>query len=90
MNREIRKYQNEMTLKEYFIKNSNFINNKCTIVCGLNKFEDYILFKLNEEYVIQNNYVDGLDCFDRCLSKNFSSSIIGLQVLNDNFQKLEK
>ena len=51
MNREIRKYQNEMTLKEYFIKNSNFINNKCTIVCGLNKFEDYILFKLNEPFI---------------------------------------
>jgi len=56
----------------------------------LNKFEDYILFKLNEEYVIQNNYTDRLDCFDKCLSKNFSSSIIGIQVLNENFEKLKK
>jgi len=90
MNGEIREYENEMTLKEYFIKNSNFINSKCTLACGLNKFEDYILFKLNEEYVIQNNYTDRLDCFDKCLSKNFSSSIIGIQVLNENFEKLKK
>jgi hypothetical protein len=90
MNDEIREYQNKMTIKKYFFKNSNLINEKCTLACGLNNFEDYILFKRKEQYVMENNYVEALNCYDKCLSKNFSSSILGIQVLNDNFSKLEQ
>ena len=89
MNDEIREYQNKMTLKEYFFRNSNILSDKCTNVCGLNKFEDYILFKRNEEYVIENNYGDILNCYDKCLGKHFGSSILGIQILNEHFTKLE-
>jgi hypothetical protein len=89
MDDKIREYQNKMTLKEYFFRNSNFISDKCTVECGFDNFEDYILFKKNEEYVIDNNYMDILKCYDKCLSKHFGSSILGIQVLNENFTKLE-
>ena len=90
MNDEILEYQNKMTLKEYFIRNSNFINEKCTLVCGLNYFEDYIILKKKSEYVVENNYMDALNCYDKCLNKYFSSSILGLQFLNENLSKIEK
>lgn len=87
MNDEIREYQNKIILKKYFLKNSNLINEKCTLACGLNNFEDYILFKKNQQYVMENNYMEALNCYDKCLKKFFDSSILGLQMLNENFAK---
>jgi hypothetical protein len=84
MNDEIKEDQNKLKLKEYFLRNSNIIDKKCTLICGFNKFEDYIIFKKDENYVVENNYLDALKCYDKCLSKNFSSSILGLQMLNEN------
>lgn len=80
------KSEDQLLLKELFLKLSNSINKICSEKCGVDIFEKH-LSKVSKGgiNILELNYEGSLDCYDKCLAKHFQSSFLGVGLLKQKF-----
>jgi hypothetical protein len=84
--------EGKLLLKEYFYKTSNKINEICSKNCKINYFEDLMLQNISiEDFKLMGNldYNNSFECYENCVSKYFSSSMIGVNSFEKKFFKGE-
>lgn len=81
-NQEVYRNIAQLENYEYLIMVSNKINFLCSFKCGVSKIEDKILFSSKDKDT-QMAINESINCYDRCLSKNFSSSLLALSIMQD-------
>ncbi len=86
MNKDLTKIENDLLAKNYFIKISNILNEKCSHQCFLSDYEnDEIYGKMNNR---KDNITEYYNCYDKCIAKHFESSYLGLYYLSQHMDKI--
>jgi len=79
------KEDSEALLRNFFQSVAYKIDVKCSTQCGVNRYEEFMC-KLNNVGDLQGlDYRSSLDCYDKCLSKLFSSSMLGVDITQRRF-----
>ena len=80
------KEDSEGLLRVFFNRMSYQINTKCSNICGISRYEEFMCKIAQIEELEGLDYKSSLDCYDKCLSKLFSSSMLGVGKLHDKFE----
>ncbi len=79
------KEDSEALLRNFFLSVSYKIDVKCSNQCGINQYEEFMCKLKNVEDLQGLDYRSSLDCYDKCLSKLFASSILGVDMTQRRF-----
>jgi hypothetical protein len=71
----------EGLMRVFFIKTTEDINKVCSDTCGIKQYEEFICKLKKIDDLAGLNYQGSLDCYDKCISKRFASSLIGVSRL---------
>lgn len=75
------KEQIDADLFLFLINTSQISSEKCSLDCGIQKYEKYLCKIEKLENLEFMNYGLSQNCFQRCMKKNFESSILALNKL---------
>ena len=81
------KEDSEGLLRLFFTRMSYKINKNCSNICGIKKYEDFICKMTKAEDLEGLDYRASLECFDRCLAKQFASSMVGVSKVHAKFEE---
>ena len=83
----INKIEEDFLLRQFFLKLSVSTNKTCSEKCGIDTFEKHLTKVSNNSSlnILELNYQGALDCYEKCLSKFYQSSFLGVGLLQNKF-----